>query len=146
MILEYTKKKMWICCWDIPHLLTFQRHQNSFPRDFPLVVIPIAYHWNSAIYFNTRLWDLDWEQANPHSIPWFIIIVHAQWPFLKTHRRANTPTTPNLTNEGSPPPLRQAAAHRRVSGVYFFTAYRKWCPSSLAKLVYKSHNYGLWQI
>ena len=22
----------------------------------------------------------------------------------------------------------------------------RWCPSSLAKLVYKSHNYGLWQI
>ena len=75
--------------------------------------------------------------------------------------------TPELTLNKPPlgeAPLRSLACGSRTLTATFFGGdaakprrsaenvslveghFTRWCPSSLAKLVYNSHNYGLWQI
>ena len=73
--------------------------------------------------------------------------------------RKNPGTVCRLAWHPGSPPRKRATSRRwwcaweitdslaeRAPGWWNSRMTTGWCPSSLAKLVYKSHNYGLWQI
>ena len=80
-------------------------------------------------------------------------------PVFRGGQRPNslgaTPVTRAGDDNESVGPLAASDIHHSICGRFSLVAPAgikdikgptRWCPSSLAKLVYNSHNYGLWQI